>query len=160
MPEWFVTNVADAEAVRHPRAGIRIRLEPEGKRFPEVGVNIRVVEPGQPASLYHSEHAQEDFLVLSGECVAILDGEERQLRAWDFVHCPPGTAHVFVGAGDGPCAILAIGARHPDNSIHYPVDEQAARLGASSIESTSDADQAYAAWGREFTPAKLDWPPR
>src|SRR5947199_4691716 len=64
VPDWFVTNVADAEAVRHPRAGIRVRLEPEGERLPEVGVNIRVVEPGQPASLYHSEDAQEDFLVL------------------------------------------------------------------------------------------------
>ena len=159
MPDWFVTNVAEAQAVSHPRAGVRVRFEPDGHPFPEVGVNIRVIEPGQPASLYHAEDAQEDFLVLSGECVAILDGEERHLRAWDFVHCPAGTAHVFVGAGDGPCAIVAIGARHPDNTINYPVDEQAARLGASSIENTSDPDTAYAAWGREFTPTRLDWPP-
>ena len=160
MPDWFVTNVADAEAARHVRIGVRVRLEPEGQRFSEVGVNVRIVEPGQPMSLYHSESAQEDFLVLSGECVAILDGEERRLQAWDFVHCPAGTPHVFVGAGDGPCAILAIGARHPDNTINFPVDEQAARLGASSIESTSDPDTAYAAWGRQWTPTPFDWPPR
>ena len=78
-----------------------------------IGINIGVLEPGQPASMYHRENDQEDFLVLSGECLAIIEGSERPLRAWDFVHCPPGTEHIFVGAGDGPLANLGLGAVHP-----------------------------------------------
>ena len=67
---------------------------------------MQILQPGQPNCLYHSEPVQEDFLVLHGECLVILEGEERRLRQWDFVHCPPGAEHVFVGAGDGPCAVL------------------------------------------------------
>ena len=29
----------------------------------------------------------------------------------ELVHTPAWTEHVFVGAGDGPCTIIAIGAR-------------------------------------------------
>lgn len=55
---------------------------------------------------------QEDFLVLAGEALAIVEGEEHPLRRWDFVHCPPGTSHVIIGAGEGPCLVLAVGARN------------------------------------------------
>ena len=84
-----------------------------------------MVEPGQPTTLYHAESSQEDFLVLSGECVAIVEGEERHLHAWDFVHCPPGTGHAFVGAGDGPCVLLGVGARSEEGTIVYPQSEAA-----------------------------------
>ena len=30
--------------------------------------------------------------VVSGEAALVVEGEERHLRAWDFVHCPPGTS--------------------------------------------------------------------
>ena len=90
--------------------GAYTRFEGEA-RFPQIGINIGVLEPGQPACMYHGEDDQEDFLVLSGECLLLIEGEERRLEAWDFVHCPAWTEHVFVGAGDGPCAILAVGAR-------------------------------------------------
>ena len=92
MPDFFVVNVAQAPAERHPLGATMVRFDTPGARFAEVGVNIRILEPGCPASLYHRENVQEDFLVLTGECLAILDGEERALRAWDFVHCPAGTA--------------------------------------------------------------------
>jgi uncharacterized cupin superfamily protein len=136
-----------------------VGFEPQSDRFAELGINLRVLEPGQPASVYHVESVQEDFLVISGECLAIIEGEERTLRAWDFVHCPADTAHVFVGAGDGPCAILMIGARSPDQKLRFPANEVAARHGASVAQDTDSAAEAYAEWGANFTPAKLEWPP-
>ena len=114
VDEAFVVNVAEAVAIGHPRRGTRIDFEGERGTWPDTGVNIQVMEPGQPACRYHSEPVQEDFLVLFGECRVILEGEERRLRQWDFVHCPAGTEHVFVGAGDGPSAVLMIGSRRED----------------------------------------------
>src|SRR5690349_8160583 len=125
MPASTVVNVADAPALNHERGGAVITLESQDAPFQQIGVNIRVVQPGQPAAKYHSETVEENFLVLAGECLAILDGEERTLRAWDFVHCPPGAAHVFIGAGDGPCAILMIGGRAEGKRLHYPRIEAA-----------------------------------
>lgn len=159
MPGWFVKNVREVTARRHPIGAVSVSFEDADHRFPELGFNIRVLEPGQPASLYHAETVQEDFLVLSGEMLAIVDGEERRLRAWDFLHCPAGTAHVFVGAGDGPSSILMVGARGEDRGIRYPVSEAAARYGASVETETTDPREAYAPWGAERTPVELDWPP-
>jgi uncharacterized cupin superfamily protein len=81
------------------RPVLRRRPDLDARTFPDLGVTLAVIWPGQPSGLYHAETNQEDFLVLAGECVLLVEGEERPLRAWDFVHCPPGTAHVFVGAG-------------------------------------------------------------
>ena len=159
MPDWLIVNVADAPALRHEQAGSYVRFESPEAPFPEIGVNIHVLQPGEPNAKYHAEAAQEDFLVLSGECLVIIDGEERQLRSWDFVHCPAGTEHVFVGAGQGPCAILMIGARGPGRGVHYPVNETAARHGASVTAPTSSPAEAYADWSRELSPTRLDWPP-
>ncbi|MDX6681705.1 MAG: hypothetical protein QOG94_1744 [Solirubrobacteraceae bacterium] len=160
MSEPFVVNVADAPALHHERGGWTTVLEPPEARFEQFGINIRVLVPGQPNGLYHREAMQEAFLVLGGECILILDGEERPLKQWDFVHCPPGTGHIFVGAGDGPCTILMVGARGDDgNGLHYPVDDVAAGHGASVAEETSDPPTAYADWGRDFTPGRLPWPP-
>jgi uncharacterized cupin superfamily protein len=155
---WFVVNVADASAFRHERGGSFVRLESPDARFPETGINIRVLQPGEPNAKYHSESVQEDFLVLAGECLAILDGEERRLRPWDFVHCEPGTAHVFVGAGDGPCAILMVGARREGKTLHYPANDVAGRYGASAPKTTSSPDEAYADWPGEFVPITIAWP--
>ena len=102
---------------------------------------------------------QEDFLVLSGECLADHRRRGAHAARWDFVHCPADTAHVFVGAGDGPCAILMVGARRPDQKLGFPANELAARHGASVAQDTDSAAEAYAEWGANFTPAKLDWPP-
>jgi uncharacterized cupin superfamily protein len=158
MAGWFVMNVDEARAVRHPLGAIVFGFEDPEDRFPQLGINIRVLEPGQAASLYHAENLQEDFLVLSGECLAIIEGEERRLRAWDFVHCPAGTEHVFVGAGDGPAAILMVGARGEEQAVHYPVSEAAARHGASVERESSDPAEAYAPWGPR-TPVENRWPP-
>jgi uncharacterized cupin superfamily protein len=156
---WFVLNAADARWTRHEKSGQWVSFEPDAHAFAEFGIGIHVVQPGQPNGKYHAEDVQEDFLVLSGECICLIEGEERRLKAWDFVHCPPGTLHIFVGAGDGPCAILMVGTRRPGRPIHYPVDELAARYGASAPADTDRPPEAYADWPDDFQPVRGDWPP-
>jgi uncharacterized cupin superfamily protein len=138
---WFVLNAREARW-KAGDFGAYTRFEGDA-RFPQVGVNIGVLDPGQPACMYHGENEQEDFLVLSGECLLLVEGQERRLRAWDFVHCPAGTEHVFVGAGDGPCTVLAIGGRTGGDVI-YPASELAQRHGAGVEQTTSSPEAAYA----------------
>src|SRR3954453_16843572 len=158
MDEAFVLNVADAPTRSHSRRATTIDLEPEGVKWPDTGVNIQVMQPGRPNCPYHSEPVQEDFLGLHGECIVILDGEEQPLRQWDFVHCPAGTEHVFVGAGDGPCAVLMIGSRRED-AAPSPVNAVAARYDASVTTATDDPAEAYADWRREPRRATRNpWP--
>jgi uncharacterized cupin superfamily protein len=145
---WFVVNVGDAEWWTSKAFGSGCGFESQEFPFPQLGINLSVLEPGKPNCLYHSESQQEAFLVLSGECKLLVDGEERLLRAWDFVHCPAGTEHVFVGAGDGPCVVLMVGARTKDEQLLYPVSELAGRFGASAEEETPDPKQSYAAFER------------
>jgi uncharacterized cupin superfamily protein len=159
---WFVVNIRDAVWMTSDMSGAFCPFEGREVWFPQVGIRVRVLEPGQPNALYHSESQQEAFLVLSGECKLLVEGEERLLRPWDFFHCPAGTEHIFVGAGDGPCAILMVGARTDDEQLRYPVSELAARYGASAEEETSDPDQAYAKWeeprlGRPASWDDLPW---
>lgn len=94
MSEPFVINVADARAVRYEGSGTYVLFEDPDDRFPDLGINIHMVSPGEPTAKYHSESVQEDFLVLAGECTAIVNGEERTLSQWDFLHCPAGTEHI------------------------------------------------------------------
>jgi uncharacterized cupin superfamily protein len=155
---WFVLNLADALAVRNEEKGGAVYpLEPQGGSFTGFGVNVHVVWPGEPNAMYHSEGVREAFLVLSGECTLVVEEQERPLRQWDFFHCPAGTRHVFVGGGDGPCAILMIGTR-PDDPILYPVSQVAAKHGASVAQETPNPDEAYADWPGEFAPVSLPWP--
>jgi uncharacterized cupin superfamily protein len=157
--EWFVRNVADMPAWANSAQGHVIVFEPRDVPFSGTGINIRTLSPGQPNARYHAENSQEDFLVLSGECIVIVDDVEYPLRAWDFVHCPVGTRHVFVGAGDGPCHILMIGDRQPEEAFEYPVSDIAARYGGSVREATTDSEAAYADLDNSWTPVNFDWPP-
>jgi uncharacterized cupin superfamily protein len=141
---WFVVNVRDATWLNSNDFGSGCIFDGRGAWFKQVGINISVLMPGEPNCLYHSESQQEAFLVLFGEGKLLVEGEERPVRQWDFVHCPAGTEHVFVGAGDGPCAILMVGARTEDEQLLYPVSELAAQYGASAEEETPSGKQAYA----------------
>ena len=152
---WFVINVRDAAWLANDAFGLRCVFEGDKpvlrnrpdldvQRFADLGITLAVLSPGRPSGLYHAESNQEDFLVLTGECLLLADGEERQLRAWDFVHCPPGTAHVFVGAGEGPCVLFMTGARSPEKRISYPRSERARRHGAGVETETSSPRDAYA----------------
>jgi uncharacterized cupin superfamily protein len=146
---WFVLNMRDAEW-RHVdgRGAVCVVGDDfEGERqFEQLGVNPFVLGPGEAMAMYHWEADQEDFLVVSGEAVLIIEGEERQLRAWDFVHCPPNTKHVIIGAGSGPCLVIAIGARELSSGpdwIGFTADEVAKRHGVSVEEDTMDPDVVY-----------------
>ncbi len=147
---WFVLDLRDAEW-RHAdgRGAVCVALDDfEGERkVAQLGVNPFVLAPGEPMAMYHWEADQEDFLVVSGEAVLVVEGEERQLHTWDLVHCPPQTKHVIVGAGSGPCLVIAVGARarssEPD-SLGFTVDEVARRHRASVAADTMDGGIAYA----------------
>jgi uncharacterized cupin superfamily protein len=144
---WFVVNAREAPWWHSDRFGSACVFEGD-VRFPDLGVNIQVLAPGEPNCMYHAENAQEDFLVLSGECLLLVEGEERALQQWDFVHCPAWTEHVFVGAGDGPCAILMIGARPAHEELLYPVVELARKHDAGVAKETSSGQEAYAPFPR------------
>ena len=150
---WFVVNARDAAWVDGP-FGSYTGFEGADARFAQVGVNIAVLSPGEPNCLYHAENEQEDFLVLDGECLLIIEREERPLRRWDFVHCPAWTAHVFVGAGERPCVLLAVGTRI-GRSVIYPAAEAAGRHGAGAEHETDDPDVAYASFAPD-TPAAFE----
>ncbi len=148
---WFVLNARDARWFHRPgRHSLPLtgcdEFEAE-TYFPMLGMSIQVLSPGEPNSMYHWETEQEDFLVLSGEALLIVEGQERKLRQWDFVHCPPETRHVFVGAGDRPCVILAASSRQFQASGpwgYYTVDEAARRHGACPDVETQENEVAYA----------------
>jgi uncharacterized cupin superfamily protein len=158
---WYVLNARDARW--YHAEGRSSFCDFEGDiDFPQLGVNISVVRPGESLGMYHWEADQEDFLVLSGEALLLVEGQERPLRAWDFVHCPPNTNHIIVGAGDAPCVVLAVGARIDSvdnpNWGGYPVDELALRHGVGVEEETTDPQVAYSGLTRrQPTPYRSDW---
>jgi uncharacterized cupin superfamily protein len=170
---WFVVNVREAAWLTNEAFGGRCVFEGDAPafrsrpdlpvhRFADVGFALKVLRPGQPSGLYHAETNQEDFLVLAGECLLVVEGEERRLQAWDFVHCPPGTEHVFVGAGDGPCVIFMMGGRTREKSIVYPPSAIARRHGAGVQTETSSPSEAYASFphwrpGRPDAWNELPW---
>ena len=144
---WFVVNAREARWWRHEAFGAATTFEnEEDAPFKEFGINIQVLAPGEPNCMYHAENGQEDFLVLYGECLVLIEEEERPLRQWDFVHCPPWTRHVFVGAGDGPCAILMVGRRPEQEELLYPVSELARKYDAGVEEETTSGREAYASF--------------
>ena len=152
---WFVVNAAEAAWKRHDEFGSYCSFEGE-QSFPHYGLNIHVLAPGQPSCMYHREDAQEDFLVLSGTCTLIVEGEERRLGPFDYFHAAPDTEHVFVGTSDAPCAILMVGPRAPDAAICYPVNDTALKHGAGVKEETPEPRVAYAGTPPP-TPMKSLW---
>ena len=155
---WFVVNVRDTEWVTSDTFGSGCVFESGDAWFAQLGINIAVVLPGQPNCFYHAESLQEAFLVLSGECKLLVDGEERPLKAWDFVHMPPDVDHVFVGAGDGPCTILMVGARNlPEEKLFYPAAEIAQKHGAAAEKDTPSPEEAYAPFGQRSMEKPASW---
>jgi len=154
-PGWFVVNVADAAWVRNDAFGGRCvfessprvlaeRPDAEPQPFAQTGFTLAVLEPAKPTGMYHAESGQEDFLVLAGECLLLIEEQERPLRAWDFVHSPAGTRHTFVGTGDQPCVIFMTGARREGGTIVYPRSEIARARNAGVETETESPREAYA----------------
>ncbi len=170
---WFVVNVAEAAWVRNEAFGGRCvfessrrvlaeRPDVDPQMFAETGFTLAVLEPGKPSGMYHAESGQEDFLVLAGECLLLIEENERPLRAWDFVHCPAGTRHTFVGTGDQPCVIFMTGARREGGTIVYPRSEAALARKAGVESETNSPHEAYAPFthwrlGRPDASADLPW---
>jgi uncharacterized cupin superfamily protein len=166
---WFVVNVPEAAWLTNEAFGarcifegdprmLRERPDLEPQRFAELGITVAVLDPGKPSGLYHAESNREDFLVLAGQCVLLVNGKERPLRQWDFVHCPPGTEHAFVGAGEAPCVLLMTGARTGEKSIVYPSSEPARSRGAgveTETISPAEADAPFPHW-QPKRPARWD----
>ena len=172
-PGWFVVNVGEAAWVRNDAFGGRCvfessprvlaeRPDAEPQMFTDTGFTLAVLEPGKPTGMFHAESEQEDFLVLAGTCLLIVEEEERPLRAWDFVHCPAGTRHTFVGTGDGPCVIFMTGARREGKTLLYPVAAHAQARGAGVETETPNPMEAYARFehwrlGRPDAWPELPW---
>jgi uncharacterized cupin superfamily protein len=140
---WFVMNARESRWKSEGPLGSYCNFEGK-RRFPQLGINISVLEPGEAMGMYHRENAQEGFLVVAGECLLIVEEQERRLTTWDFFHCPGGTEHIIVGAGDEAAVVVAVGARGRGlGGVVYPVSKLAARHGASVERETTEAAEAY-----------------
>jgi uncharacterized cupin superfamily protein len=157
---WFVLNAKDARWLDGD-LGKYTGFEGPDSRFPQLGININVMAPGEPMTMYHREDAQEDFLVVAGECVLIVEGVERPLTRWDFFHCPPGVDHAIVGAGDEPAIVIAVGARtgEEEKGLFYPADPTAQKHGAAVEVGTADGKEAYARYSLRRTGYQEGWLP-
>jgi uncharacterized cupin superfamily protein len=152
---WFVLNARETQWWERKGRGVLCEFEGAGFEgatdFVQLGINLTLLGPGEPMAMYHWESGQEDFLVLSGEALLIIEGEERRLRTWDFVHCPPGANHTIIGAGTAPCLVLAVGARDrssgPDWGA-YTVDGTALRHCAGVERETTEPSEAYGRFPR------------
>jgi mannose-6-phosphate isomerase-like protein (cupin superfamily) len=156
---WFVVNAREARWRDTGPFGLYCNFE--GKRpFRQLGFNVNVLEPGQSLGYYHEENAQEGFLVVAGRCLLIVEDEERELKAWDYVHCPPNTQHMIVGAGDGPAVVVAVGARGlPRKGLRYIPSAAAAKHGVSVEKETTKPAEAYANTPRSKRVACGGWLP-
>jgi uncharacterized cupin superfamily protein len=144
---WFVVNARNARWVHNEMRAV-CGFGGQGEaHFDDLGIGLYWLAPGKPMAIYHHEAGQEAFLVLRGRCLLIVEGQERALETWDFVHCPPRTPHTIIGAGTEPALVLAVGARKEKGSARYPVEPAAIRHGAGVTEPTDSPEQAYATFG-------------
>jgi uncharacterized cupin superfamily protein len=156
---WFVLNARDAVWGESDEFGVFSRLgESKEARFPQVGFNIGVMWPGQAACMYHREPNQEGFLIVAGECILFVEGEERRMKQWDYLHCPPDTNHVMVATGDEPCVAIAVGSR-ASRDVVYTALEAARRHGGAVEKETSDPKEAYAGIELRDSAYKDGWLP-
>lgn len=147
MTDWFVRNVRDLRWQEN-ELGASCEFDKHTDRFGEFGINLTALRPGQPMTMYHQERYQEGFLVLRGECLLVVEGQEVPLRQWDYFHCPPDVPHAIVGAGTGPSLVLAVGNRIGPDVILYPRDETALAHGAGVEQDTPSPKEAYARFTR------------
>jgi quercetin dioxygenase-like cupin family protein len=153
---WFILNLSEIGWETLPGGGTWCVFESPNARSETLGIGVHILEAGETPGFYHEENQQEGFLVLSGECIVVVEGEERRMGPWDYFHCPPGTRHITIGAGDKPCAILMVGTRSPDETTLYPPDPVAAKYGAAVEVETDSPKEAYR--GRPpFTKVPSPW---
>jgi uncharacterized cupin superfamily protein len=146
-PDWFVANVRDL-SWQENELGATCEFDKHRERFDEFGINLTVLRPGQPMTMYHREGYQEGFLVLRGECLLIVEGKELRLCEWDYFHCPRNVAHAIVGSGANLSLVLGVGSRVGPDVILYPRDETALKHGAGVEDDTTHPGEAYAQFTR------------
>ena len=149
-PAWTAARLVFVRDARwlHNEMRAVCRFGGEGEaHFDDLGVSLYRLEPGKPMSMYHHEAGQEDFLILRGEAILLVEGEERPLGTWDFFHCPSRTPHTIVAAGEEPALVLAVGARKERGSVRYPAEPVAIRRGAGVSDETESPQEAYARFG-------------
>jgi uncharacterized cupin superfamily protein len=156
---WWILNVGEMAWATVPGGGTWCVFESPNAPSGTLGIGVHVLPPGETPGFYHLENEQEGFLVLAGECLAIVEGQERRMGPWDYLHCPPGTAHITIGAGDQGCAILMVGTRSQPHETHYPAEPAALRHGAAVTTPTDDPREAYAN-RPPIVPARPAFPPR
>jgi uncharacterized cupin superfamily protein len=144
---WFVASVRELPWQEN-ELGATCEFDKQRERFEEFGINLTVLRPGQPMTMYHREGYQEGFLVLRGECLLIVEGSEVRLREWDYFHCPSDVAHAIVGSGAGFSLVLAVGSRVGPDVTLYPRDETALKHGAGVEQATPHPREAYARFTR------------
>ncbi len=153
---WFVLNARDAAWQTIDGNGRWLSFEADGVPN-QIGAGFHLLPPGESTGFYHREGNQEGFLVLEGECLVVVEGEERTLRRWDFFHCPAETGHILIGGSEQPCVLFMFGNRLEDAQTHYPVEPAAARHAVSVEKATDSAREAYGP--REFSRVPSPWPP-
>jgi uncharacterized cupin superfamily protein len=150
---WFVRNVREMQWCEN-ELGATAEFDVD-QRFQELGINLTVLQPGQPMTMYHREGYQEGFLVLRGECLLIVEGREVPMRQWDYFHCPRDVPHAIVGAGEATCLVLAVGSRVGPDVIVYPRDDTALKHGAGVERETPHPKEAYARFTRPAPPTEF-----
>ena len=154
---WHILNLSEMQWATVEGGGTWCGFGSPAEPSDRIGIGVHVLWPGESPGFYHEESGLEGFLVLSGECIAVVEGEERRMGPWDYLHSPGGTRHITVGAGDGPCAILMYGTRTPDAGILYPVEPAAAKYGHSVATETESPKEAYKD-RPPIEPARSPWP--
>jgi uncharacterized cupin superfamily protein len=140
---WFILNLDAIAWETVEGGGTWCMFESPSAPSKSLGIGVHVLAPGEAPGFYHAESDQEGFLVLSGECLLVVEGEERRMGPWDYFHCPPGTAHITIGAGEEGCAILMVGARAPDHTTQYLAEPAALKHGAAVATATNQSREAY-----------------
>ena len=71
---WFILNLGEMAWETVPGFGTALGFNaPDADPSqPGIGVHVHVLQPGEANGYYHAEAAQEGFLVLSGECIAVV----------------------------------------------------------------------------------------
>ena len=155
---WWILNLSEIAWEAAEGNGIFCVFEAPSAPSPVLGIGVHVLNPGEANGMYHAEATQEGFLVLAGECLAIVEGQERRMRQWDYFHCPPDTDHVMVAVGDEPCVAVAVGTRL-SRDVVYPAFEAARRHGGAVEKETTDPKEAYAGMEVRDAPYKDGWLP-
>ena len=99
----------------------RWSLVRRGLAVESFGLNVVEIEPGYSIPEHDElERDQEEvFVVLDGECVMVVDGEDHPAPAGTFVRVAPKPLRTIRNDGDAPARVLIVSA--PTTSGYEPM---------------------------------------